>query len=97
MLPGRLTTFHIDKAIERGDSYISYKGTVYSIEELRELDEVGRQRSSRVRGKRVAREDADNSTDKNSSGSGRESSDSAHAGRSPAGEELTEIGDKSSQ
>ena len=96
MLPGRLTTFHIDKAIERGDSYISYKGTVYSIEELRELDEVGKQRDSRVRGKRVNRKDADNSSNEDSSGSGRESSDSAHAGKSRQGQELTEVGDESS-
>ena len=96
MLPGRLTTFHIDKAIERGDSYISYKGTVYSIEELRELDEVGKQRSSRVRGKRLNRKDADSSSNDDSSGSRGKSGDSAYAGESRQGQELTEVGDESS-
>ena len=95
MLPGRLTTFHIDKAVERGDSYISYKGTVYSIEELRELDEVGRQRSSRIRTKRSDGKGSDKGSGDSGAAVLGERSDQTRASESPKGQRIAEIGSSS--
>ena len=90
MLPGRLTTEHIKQAIARGDGYIEYRGTVYTITELKELDEVGRwNQGTEVQFR--AGETSDRGPDQNRAGSVGKRGDKAHAKKSPAGEELIEI------
>ena len=91
MLPGRLTTEHIEKAIARGDGYIQYRGMTYTIAELQELDEVGRW-NQRTGKKSPSGKKSDGESDQERSGSVGERSGKARTGEAPAGEELTEIG-----
>ena len=91
MLPGRLTTEHIEKAIARGDGYIQYRGIVYTITELRELDEVGRQRDEGLSEQHSDGEKPDDKTDQDRAGSLGKRSNKAYAKKAQERQELTEI------
>ena len=91
MLPGRLTTEHIKKAVARGDGYIQYRGITYTIAELKELDEVGRWNKRTIK-KSPSGKTSDDEPDQERAGSIGERSDKAHAETALSGEELTEIG-----
>ena len=93
MLPGRLTTEHIKKAIARGDGYIEYRGRVFSIAELKELDEVGRW-NRRPQKESSSSEESDSGTDQERIGVLGERGNKTRSGKTRSGQELTEVGNE---
>ena len=92
MLPGRLTTAHIDAAVSRGENYIDYIARIYTISELRAMDETGRQRIEGVPSEPEKGEEPIESTDKDRLGSVGKRSRKAHAEEAPEREEPIESG-----
>ena len=94
MLPGRLTTEHIEAAIARGDGYISYKGRVYTIKELREMDGTARQRIEGVPTEPQVGKKPDESASEDRAGSISKRGSEPHEKESPERKEPPESGSK---